>query len=206
MTSLQRPSGWLCSWQKCLGWCVVEVGTNERWFSAPRTLPRPRMRWRGWPRRWPSSALTDASELICCRWGQSCRHKHRISPPWNKNYRYFFFPISKGVWTHPHHQHSTEDPLYCQSHDVGADKHQWGGVRAGKPELNCASVPLVFLLQMYSQRSSLCYTVEWFWQKDYSALFVSLSAELQNNTFYWNLGEGWGMGQDPQTFRSNPDE
>lgn len=42
------------------------------------------------------------------------------------------FSISKGVWAHPYHQHSAEDPLYCESHHAGTNKHQWRGVRAGK--------------------------------------------------------------------------
>lgn len=66
-TSSQQPSGWPCWWQKCLGWCAAEAGTNERWFSVQRTSPRPQMRWRGWLKRWPSSARTDASELTCYR-------------------------------------------------------------------------------------------------------------------------------------------
>lgn len=69
MTSLRQPSGWLCSWRKCLGSCEVAVGTSGRWFSVPRISPRPQTRWRDWPKKWPSSAPTGASELTCCRWG-----------------------------------------------------------------------------------------------------------------------------------------
>lgn len=69
MTSLRRPNGWLCSWRKCLGSCAVGAGTNGRWFSVPRISPRPQMRWRDWPKKWPSSALTGASGPICCRCG-----------------------------------------------------------------------------------------------------------------------------------------
>lgn len=127
MTSLRQPSGWLCSWRKCLGSCEVAVGTSGRWFSVPRISPRPQTRWRDWPKKWPSSAPTGASELTCCRCGGMPQQQSiKKNPPWN-----LVIPYPKGLWTNPHHQHSAEDPFYCQSHHAGTDKHQWGGVRTG---------------------------------------------------------------------------